>query len=532
MRAFFLISAALLMGGGCAAGDEPRTHDQPMRAVVLPDLSRLEESVQAQLRERHEALIAKQGNPRTPAGDLATEYGEMGKLLLAAELLDPAEAALLNAEALAVEAMTWPYYLGHLYRKKGDIAKATVAFERALRLAPNDVPTMTWLGEAALDQGRPDAAEPLFAKAVSLEPRSTAAHYGLGRAALGRKDYVGATRHLEQALALDGKASVIHYSLAMAYRGLGDQGRAESHLRQRGTLQMKPDPLIKALDELLNSALTYERNADVAGSRGEWPAAAEYLRKAVALAPTRVSAHHKLGTALFYLKDRAGAGREFQEALRLSPGFAAAHYGLGVLHEEDGAHQQAIGDFSAALASEPVNVDARLGLANSLRRSGQLERSLAEYKRILTLDSSVVGARFGYAAALVRLNRYRDAGNWLTEAMALYPNELAFARAAARVLAAAPDSRVRDGARAMAIARALQSRQPPTIELAEVMAMAAAETAQYADAVRWQRQAIEAAAGGGRRELTERLAENLKLYEEGRPCRRPWQADEPIEFSR
>ena len=29
---------------------------------------------------------------------------------------------------------------------------------------------MTWLGEAALDQGRPDAAEPLFAKAVSLEP--------------------------------------------------------------------------------------------------------------------------------------------------------------------------------------------------------------------------------------------------------------------------------------------------------------------------------------------------------------------------
>ena len=194
MRAAILISIALLSAGGCATGDE--RHDRQLLPVTLPDLSRLEESVQAQLRERYAALTAKRGDPRTAASDLATEYGEMGKLLLAAELLDPAEAALLNAQTLAAGAITWPYYLGHLYRKKGDIPTATVAFERALRLSPSDVPTMTWLGEAALDQGRPDAAQPLFAKAVSLEPGSAAAHYGLGRAALGKKDYAGAARHL------------------------------------------------------------------------------------------------------------------------------------------------------------------------------------------------------------------------------------------------------------------------------------------------------------------------------------------------
>lgn len=532
MKNALVISIALLSVGGCATENEQKAHDRQLLPVTLPDLSRLEESVQAQLRERYAALTAKRNDPRTPGRDLATEYGEMGKLLLAAELFDPAEAALLNAQALAADTMTWSYYLGHLYRKKGDIPKATVAFERSLRLSPSDVPTMTWLGEAALDQGKPDTAEPLFAKAVSLEPRSAAAHYGLGRSALGRKDFGGAARHLEEALALDGKASVIHYSLAMAYRGLGDQQRAESHLQQRGTLQTKPDPLMKALDELLNSALTYERNADVAGSRGEWSEAVEYLRKAVALAPTRASPHHKLGTALFYLKDRRGAADEFQEALRLSPDFSAAHYALGVLHDEAGAYQQAISSFSAALALEPGNLDARLGLANAMRRSGQLGRSLSEYERILKVDSGAVAARFGYAAALVRLNRYRDAGNWFSEAMTSYPNELAFARAAARILAAAPDSSVRDGTRAMTIVRALQSRQPATIELAEIMAMAAAETGQYGDAVRWQGQAIEAAVGGGRQDLAERMAGNLKLYEQGRPCRMPWRLDEPIEFSR
>ena len=105
---------------------------------------------------------------------------------------------------------------------------------------------MIWLGEAALDQGRPDAAEPLFTKALSLQPRSVAAHYGLGRAALARKDYARAAQHLEQALALDGKASVIHYSLAMAYRGLGDQSAGGvAPAATRHAADSADDPLMK-----------------------------------------------------------------------------------------------------------------------------------------------------------------------------------------------------------------------------------------------------------------------------------------------
>jgi tetratricopeptide (TPR) repeat protein len=365
---------------------------------------------------------------------------------------------------------------------------------------------------------------------LTLEPRSVAAHYGLGRAALAKQDYARAAQNLETALALDSKASVIHYSLAMAYRGLGDRRKAEWHLQQRGTLQIQPDPLRKALDELLHSALTYEKNADAAGNRAEWAAAAEYLRKAVALAPTRASPRHKLGTALFYLGDRRGASEQFQEAVRLSPGFAPAHYALGVVHEEAGEHTQAIESFSAAVKSEPVHVDARLGLADALRRSGQFEPSLSEYDRIVRIDPSAVKARFGYAAALIRLNRYQKAGDRLAEAMDLYPNEFSFARAAARLLAAAPDSRVRNGRRAMELAQALLSRQPRTIDLTETMAMAAAEVGQFSDAVRMQREAIEVATRMGRRDVVDRLADNLKQYEAGRPCRTPWRADEPIEF--
>jgi tetratricopeptide (TPR) repeat protein len=529
VKAAIFVSAVVLMAAGCASQSGDR---QTLRPVALPDLSRIENSVQTQLRERYAAFTAKQNNPRTSAGDLGIEYGELGKLLMAAEFRDQAEASLLNAQALAPGDMRWPYYLGHLYKTKGDMPNAIAAFERALRSAPDDVPTMNWLGEAALDQGRPDTAEPLFRKALSLQPRSVAAHYGLGRTALAKQDYARAAEHLEQALTLDDKASIVHYPLAMAYRGLGDRRTAELHLQQRGTQKIQPDdPLRKTLDELLNSALTYEASGDAAGNRGEWVAAAEYLRKGVALAPTRASLRGKLGTALFYMGDKRGAFEQFEEAVRLAPKFAVAHYSLGVIHEETGQHRKAIESFSAAVQSEPDYVEAHLGLANALRRSGQPESSLAHYEQILRIDPRSVQARFGQAAALIRLSRHQEARNRLAEAMDRHPEEMAFARAAARLLAASPDDRVRDGARAKAIAQMLLSRQPRTIELAETMAMTSAEVGQYADAVMWQQQAIEAAGQAGRPDLVERLTSNLKLYQSRRPCRTPWRADEALEFS-
>ena len=196
--------------------------------------------------------------------------------------------------------MRWSYYLGVPVRGKGDIVNATVAFERALQSAPNDAPTMMWLGEEHLDQGRTNVAE------LTLR-ESTVPSASLGRGVVwSRTRGVGAeglrSGRATSRTGAGARQHGISHPLFVGH-GLpwpGDQRRAESHLQQRGTLQIRPDPLRKELDELLHSALTYEKNADVAGARGDWAEATEYLRKAVTLAPTRASPHHKLGTALFY----------------------------------------------------------------------------------------------------------------------------------------------------------------------------------------------------------------------------------------
>ena len=143
--------------GGIGATSAPASAPAPvdrktLRPVVLPDLSKLDAPVQKQLRDGYAALTAKVENSAISDADLGFAYGEMGKLLMAAEYRDGAEPAFLNAEALTPNERRWPYYLAHLYKLKGDATRATASFERALKLKPDDLPTLVWLGGAYLDQ--------------------------------------------------------------------------------------------------------------------------------------------------------------------------------------------------------------------------------------------------------------------------------------------------------------------------------------------------------------------------------------------
>ena len=276
--AFFVLWAA----SACSPSPPPAD----LRRLTLPDLSHASPSVQEQLREGYAALDRSIGTGDIGPVDLGDAYGRMGMLLMAAEFRNEAESALLNAEALSPAEHRWPYYLGHVYRLKGDAAKSAAAFERARVLQPADLPTLVWLGNARLDEGKPEVAEPHFVAALAIQPRLVIAELGLGRAALARQDYARAVEVLERALSHDPKATIVHYPLALAYRGLGDAARATAHMQQRGTLEIKPDdPLMHELDSLLHSALAYEVAGADALDRADWDAAADSFRKGIALAP-------------------------------------------------------------------------------------------------------------------------------------------------------------------------------------------------------------------------------------------------------
>src|SRR5260370_28882934 len=81
-----------------------------LRPVALPDISRMNEPARTQMQTRYSALKSRIADSGATPVDLATAYGEMGKLLMAATYFDPAESCYLNAQALAPADRRWPYY--------------------------------------------------------------------------------------------------------------------------------------------------------------------------------------------------------------------------------------------------------------------------------------------------------------------------------------------------------------------------------------------------------------------------------------
>jgi tetratricopeptide (TPR) repeat protein len=517
-------------GAATGSAASPRSS---LREVMPPVMSGVEPSLQERIRASYASLTSARQVETTSDEDLGRAYGQVGKLLLAAELYDQAEPHLLNARVLEPGELAWPYYLAHAYRLKYQPEKAIPRFEDVIRIKPDHVPALVWLGTLHADAGRADLAEPLLTKAVSLNPQSAAALFELGKAALAAGDSARAVTQLEAALAADPGADGVHYALAMAYRARGDEQRAAAHVRLWRDERLYPaDPLMAEITDLLKTAVVFEIRGTRAMDDRKWAEAAALFREGLKIAPRDATLHQNLGTALYLGGDPQGAAAEFEEAARLLPGYAKALFSLGVILEEQGRDQDAIDRFSKAVASDPTMVAARASLADALRRSGKLEASIAEYVEVVKADPSASQARFGQAMALVRLRRFAEARAILEEAMRTHAEQPGLAHALARVLAAAPDDAVRDGPRALSIVQALERTNGPTVTIVETAAMALAETGRFKDAVARQRQAIAIATQAGRADLATRLSENLHRYESNMPSRTPWADEDPVHYPR
>ena len=365
-----------------AACGRSSTASPSLREVVLPDLTRVDTTVQEQIKQQDKKRGAALARKDATDAERAAEFGRLGMLLDAAEYYDAAEPAYLNAEALAPAEPRWPYYLGHLYKKRGDNKRSRAAFERVLELRPDDVPTLIWLARGSLDRGDAMEAEQWLARADRVAPRTVAVLAVSGQAALMRRDFSAAVTRLEEALAVDPSASSLHSPLATAYRALGDAARADAHAKAwRNTDIPVPDPLRQELELTLNSALSYEMRGVKAMAARDFSGAADLFRQGIAISdittPLGRSLRHKLGTVLYLAGDADGAVEQFTSVVQAAPAAAGddavarAHYSLGVIMASRGRVDDAITHLSAAVQQNPDYAEAHELLGDLLRRAGR-----------------------------------------------------------------------------------------------------------------------------------------------------------------
>jgi tetratricopeptide (TPR) repeat protein len=264
----------------------------------------------------------------------------------------------------------------------------------------------------------------------------------------------------------------------------------------------------------------YEGRGDRALARGDARGAVEAFRRASTLAPERRALKQKLATALAVAGDVSSAVAIYQELLAQDPNFAEAHYSLGALLLGSGKAEPAIERFAAAAQADPTYLAARLQLAHTLRRVRAFDRALAAYQGALAVEPRLAEARLGYAVTLADAGRYGPARAWLDEGRRSDPDRLELVEVLVRILAAAPDAAVRDGATAVGLGEHVVQRARSWRTL-EALAMALAEAGRWDDAISRQREAM-ASARGASPDANAALAANLRRYERREPCRQPW----------
>jgi hypothetical protein len=115
------------------------------------------------------------------------------------------------------------------------------------------------------------------------------------------------------------------------------------------------------------------------------------------------------------------------------------------------------------------------------------------------------------------MGRSREALQLLDESWRAIPESVELLHDLARLLASAEDQEVRDGERAVDLARRTL-RAGTTPSRVEILAMANAEAGLFYEAVRMQREAIRMMIWEGRTDALPRLEANLARYLAGQTC--------------
>jgi tetratricopeptide (TPR) repeat protein len=249
---------------------------------------------------------------------------------------------------------------------------------------------------------------------------------------------------------------------------------------------------------------------------GYWRNSHSLFHRALQVTSDNYVAHNNLGN----LHARGGeldrAAFHYESALRVMPGLAEAHNNLGAVRARQGKPRLAEEHYRNALRVDPDYAKAHYNLAITLETVGKTEEAETHYRRALRASPRLVEARQSLGDLLGRLGRYDEAIAEYGIALAEAPGRPSLACGLAWLLATCPDSSLRNGADALRLAERCVSATPPENPAAlDVLAAALAETGDFAEAARRQREAVDRVAPQFREESLSRL----RLYESGLPYR-------------
>lgn len=256
--------------------------------------------------------------------------------------------------------------------------------------------------------GRTDAAEALCRAVIASEPGNAEALHLLGALRLAKGDAVAARSLIEAAIRIRPTAGLYHHNLGKTLDILGRLDDAvASHRRAAAARPQDPD--------------IWEALAVAEWDNKEVERAATSFRRALALAPGRVSTLTRLGDLLQEMEDETGAVACYRDALARDDRYAPAHNNLGNVLQKQGRYAEAAAAHERAIAinSRPSKYHLNLGVDRFCM--GEPAAALRAFEACLAFDPFDRRAIAYRGAALMELALpdgdalLADQRRWLTK---------------------------------------------------------------------------------------------------------------------
>jgi protein O-mannosyl-transferase len=211
------------------------------------------------------------------------------------------------------------------------------------------------------------------------------------------------------------------------------------------------------------------------------------FQKALDVMPDNALLCNNLGKALLAAGQQREAIVQFQKVLEQIPGDPLIHYNLGTALYQEGKVDEAIEHFRQTLKTQPDFSRAHNRLGVALLQKGLVDEAIVHFQRALEIRSD-----------------FTNAWNYLGNAV--------------WQLATSPNTSIRNGPKALALAQQLDRRSggnnPATLD---TLAAAYAETGQFPAAVDTAQRALVLALAQNNTALAETLRQQIKLFQAGSP---------------
>ena len=538
MRSIFrtILLASLCLTGPLHAARERPGGDDPVVANVEAvmkegDLARAQTILNVAIRENPKALYyAIRGGIRGELGELREAIDDLSK----AVELDPKLAIAWRDRGTARVLL-------------GELDRALTDFDAAVRLSADEPKAWAARASLQLQRGAWDRAISDATAALHLDPQMVSALYDRASARTQRGELREGLADLEALLAIDSRHARALTARAQIYRRLGELDRAlkdadrsvlidansADAYTERAAVRGAQGDLTRAIADcstallidgdhraaLMVRALLYLQNNDFAAARGDFETALQQPGMDPAVA------RHNLAWLLATCPDRAV--RDAPRAIALARE-AIEKFGDTSPHAFDAlaAASAETGDFPAAVENAERALqatDARTPLELGARRD---RLALYRQKQTYRLPSPAAplppaAPSTARAAAVLRDGEYGRARDVLEEALhhgLSLPSQAL--TTLAWLLATCPDAAIRDGARAVELAKKAIAQGPASAESYDALAAGGAEAGDFPAALEAAVKAIDATPASDAATLAQRR-ERLECYRDAKPWRLP-----------